>query len=39
MVLQVFYRLEARFSRTQHRGNRARTRTRKRLNQFRAITF
>ena len=35
MVLQVFYRLEARFSRTQHRGARAR----KRLDRFKAITF
>jgi hypothetical protein len=36
-VLEVFSWVDARLSRTQHRGTR--TRTRKRLNRFKSITF
>jgi len=37
LVLQVFKWVEVRLSRTQRRGTR--TRTRKRLNRFKSITF
>jgi hypothetical protein len=38
-VLEVFSWVDARLSRTQHRGTRTRTRTRKRLIRFKSITF
>jgi hypothetical protein len=39
LVLQVFEWVEARLSRTQHRGTRTRPRTRKRLNRLKAIAL